>query len=186
MEHVLLIWASPNRDGLTSAAKNAVLRGLAAGGARADEVWLNHCAMQRCLACGDGWGLCRAEGRCVLKDDFAALYERLRAAQGLVLVTPVYWHDMAEGLKAFLDRLRRCETAHSHALRGMQCLLVACAGGSGLGAVPCLARMEETLGHMKMEAAERVPVTQFNRGYMLPALEGAGRAFAAWPQTPQE
>ena len=70
MEHVLLIWASPNRDGLTSAAKNAVLRGLAAGGARADEVWLNHCAMQRCMACGDGWGLCRAEGRCVLKDDF--------------------------------------------------------------------------------------------------------------------
>ena len=54
MEHVLLIWASPNRDGLTSAAKNAVLRGLAAGGARADEVWLNHCAMQRCMACGDG------------------------------------------------------------------------------------------------------------------------------------
>ena len=56
MEHVLLIWASPNRDGLTAAAKNAVLRGLAAGGARADEVWLNHCAMQRCMACGDGWG----------------------------------------------------------------------------------------------------------------------------------
>ncbi len=106
--------------------------------------------------------------------------------RAFVLVTPVYWHDMAEGLKAFLDRLRRCETAHSHALRGMQCLLVACAGGSGLGAVPCLARMEETLDHMKMEAAERVPVTQFNRGYMLPALEGAGRAFAAWPQTPQE
>ncbi len=56
----MLIWASPNRDGLTAAAKNAVLRGLVAGGARADEVWLNRCAMQRCMACGDGWG-CAAQ-----------------------------------------------------------------------------------------------------------------------------
>ena len=51
-------------------------------------------------------------------------------------------------MKAFLDRLRRCETAHNHFLSEKRCFLVACAGGTGLGAIECLHNMEETLKHM--------------------------------------
>ena len=81
-------------------------------------------------------------------------------------------------MKAFLDRLRRCETAHIHFLSKKRCFLVACAGGTGLGAVECLHNMEETLKHMGMRAYDRIPVIRYNREYMLPALETAGEVYA--------
>lgn len=176
---ILVAWASPNQDGLTAAAKDQVIQGLRGSGVEVDEVHLNACDIQRCRTCDNGWGLCRSEGRCIIKDDFAGLYEQLKMAEGIVWVTPVYWHDLAECLKTFLDRLRRCETRHNHFLKGKRCLLVACAGGSGNGAIECLDHLEKTLNHMEMEALDRLPVIQFNRGYMLPALSGAGAMFAS-------
>lgn len=175
----ILFWASPNQDGLTAAAKDRIVQGISDSGAELDVVHLNACDIQRCRTCENGWGICRSEGRCIIEDDFAELYERIRQADGVVWVTPVYWHDLAECLKTFLDRLRRCETRHNHFLKGKKCLLVACAGGSGNGAVECLDHLEKTLNHMEMEAVDRLPIIQFNKGYMLPALEKSGEAFAA-------
>lgn len=175
---ICVIWSSPNADGLTAAAKNHVIEGLRDGGAEVDEVRLNRLHLEHCRACGDGWGLCHLRGACVIKDDFASLYQRLMEADGIVWVTAVYWHDATEQMKAFIDRLRRCETAHNGYLQGKRNMLVACAGGSGFGTPQCLHQMEEALLHMKMEAVDRLPVNQFDRDYMLPALAGAGRAFA--------
>lgn len=175
---VLVVWASPNADGLTALARDRVAGGIARVGAAPEVAHLNACNIQRCRACGDGWGLCRSEGRCIVADDFTSLYEAMVAADGIVWITPVYWHDLAECLKTFLDRLRRCETGHNHALRGKRNLLVACAGGTGRGAIRCLGNLEATLGHMDMSAVDRLPVIRFSREYMLPALEAAGEAFA--------
>ena len=133
---ILVVWASPNQDGLTSAAKDNI-------------------------------------------DDFSEDYQRLVSAEAIVWITPVYWHDLAENLKAFLDRLRRWETRRNQFLKGKKSLLVACAGGTGRGAIQCLDRLEDTLGHMDIVAVDRLPIIRFNREYMLPALLGAGRAFAA-------
>ena len=123
-------------------------------------------------------GALQERGRCVINDDFSEDYQRLVSAEAIVWITPVYWHDLAENLKAFLDRLRRCETRRNHFLKGKKSLLVACAGGTGLGAIQCLDRLEDTLGHMDIVAVDRLPIIRFNREYMLPALLGAGRAFA--------
>ena len=176
---VAVLWASPNEDGLTAAAKDKVAEGLFGAGAEADILHLNRLKIDRCLACGNGWGLCLSEGRCVIRDDFTKIYDKLRQARGIVIITPVYWHDLAENLKCFLDRLRRCESSHNHFLKDRECLLVACAGGTGRGAIKCLSRLEETLGHMGMTAVDRLPVIRFSRDYMLPALIQAGREFAA-------
>ena len=175
---ILVLWASPNLNGLTAQAKERVLQGIVETGTETETVHLNTSAIQRCLTCGNGYGTCRSQGTCIIGDDFASIYEKMVRAQGIVFVTPVYWHDLAESLKTFLDRLRRCEAAHNHYLKDKKCLLVACAGGSGNGAVKCLFNLEETLKHMAMKPVERIPVIQFNKAYMLPALVGAGRAFA--------
>jgi len=175
---ILVIWASPNENGLTAAAKDKILDGISVAGVEAETIHLNKCEINRCITCEDGWGLCRSEGRCVIQDDFTEVYDKIISADGIVFVTPVYWHDLAECLKTFLDRLRRCETAHNHNLRDKVCMLVACAGGTGNGAIQCLERLEETLGHMGLKIKERLPIIQFNKGYMLPALCNAGTAFA--------
>ena len=175
---MFVVWASPNRDGLTARAKDRLLGGIELAGKETEVLQLNKCRIKRCLTCNDGWGLCSSEGRCIISDDFAGIYEKLVASKGIIWITPVYWHDLAESLKTFLDRLRRCETAHNHHLHGKKNLLVACAGGTGRGAIQCLDNFETTLGHMGMVCLDRLPVIQFNREYMLPALTAAGEAFA--------
>lgn len=173
-----IIWASPNDDGLTAAAKDQILAGVLSAGGDVDVLHLNKRDIRRCFICEDGWGICRSEGRCIIPDDFADIYGKVLAGEGVVWITPVYWHDLAENLKAFLDRLRRCETGHNHLLKDRKCLLVACAGGTGRGATKALVHFEETLNHMGMIAVDRLPITQFSRGYMLPAVRQAGQSFA--------
>lgn len=173
----VVLWSSPNREGLTASAKNRVMEGLRKAGAEVDEIHLNRMHIKNCQACANGWGTCNKTGSCVLKDDFAAVYEKLAAADGLVLISAVYWSGMTECMKAFIDRLRRCEAAHNHFLAEKRCLLIACAGGTGRGTLECLRDMELALTHMNMRAYDRLPVVRFNRDYMLPTLEKAGELY---------
>lgn len=176
----VVLWSTPNKDGLTAEAKKRFIAGLKASEAglvEVEEIHLNHKKINHCIACGNGFGNCKAEGTCVLKDDFEEIYQKLIEADGIVFVSAVYWHDMTECMKAFMDRLRRCETAHNHYLKEKRCFLIACAGGTGLGAVECLHNMEECIKHMGMRAYDRVPVIRFNKEYMLPALETAGKIY---------
>ena len=48
----------------------------------------------------------------------------------------------------------------------------------GLTAAAAERRLEDTLTHMGMRAYDRLPVNRFNRDYMLPALEAAGKVYA--------
>jgi multimeric flavodoxin WrbA len=176
---IVVLWASPNKDGLTAATKDKILEGISKAGGEIEVVHLNKSNIKLCLTCGDGWGTCRSEGRCIIPDDFAEVYDKLVTANGIVFITPVYWHDIAECLKAFLDRLRRCETAYNHHLKGKKCLLIACAGGTGLGVTQCLNHLEDILSHMKMIATDRLPITRFNKIYDLPVLSCAGELFAS-------
>ena len=173
---VLVLWSSPNTDGLTAAAKNHVMEGLSEAGMEAEEIQLNAMDLRHCAACGNGFGTCRTEGTCVQQDDLAGIYKKMQEADGLIFVTAVYWHDVTECMKSFLDRVRRLEANHNHYLKGKKCLLAACAGGSGNGAVECLRTMEKYASHMELVPCDRLPVIRFNRAYMLPALKAAGKA----------
>lgn len=175
---IVFVWSSPNEKGLTAAAKNNILKGVADAGREFEVIHLNSLHIEHCRICGNGWGLCAEEGRCCIDDDLAEVYRKLCTTEGIVWVSAVYWHDLTENLKSLLDRIRRCETGYNHLLKGKKCLLAACAGGSGLGATKALVRLEETLSHMKMIAIDRLPVTQFNKEYMLPALRSAGQSFS--------
>ncbi len=176
---ITILWASPDTDGLTASAKRSILTGIQSAGGTAIEIHLNRKNIKACLACGKGgYGVCRSEGRCILNDDFSQLYDACCSAEALVFVSPVYWHDMSENFKSFLDRLRRCETSKNGYLKEKRYVAVACAGGYGLGVTTCLDRMETTLGHMGLRALDRIPVTRYNRDYMLPALVEAGRVLA--------
>lgn len=174
---VVVVWSSPNVDGLTAKAKAQFIKGVESQGATVEEVHLNKLKMEHCLACGNGWGNCRAKGECALKDDFKDLYQKLVDAEGIVFVSAVYWSDLTECMKAFVDRLRRCEATHNHYLAEKRCVLVACAGGTGRGTLECLQNMELALTHMGMRAYDRIPVNRYNSEYILPALEQAGAAY---------
>lgn len=175
---IAVVWSSPNTDGLTATAKNQIVQGLTSTGKMVEDIHLNKLSLEHCRSCGRSYGACQTKGRCVIGDDFSSVYSKLVNAEGIVWISAVYWHDITECMKAFIDRLRRCETAHNSFLIGKQNLIIACAGGTGLGAISCLDHLETALSHMKMITVDRLPIIQFNKEYMLPALVEAGKAFA--------
>ncbi len=179
MKKAVIVWSSPNVDGLTASAKDQIMKGLTDAGAEVTEIHLNKKRLEHCRACGNGWGTCRTKGACVIQDDFADIYQTLAESDGIVWISAVYWSDMTEAFKAFFDRLRRCDAACSHALADKRCVLIACAGGTGRGTLECLTQLERGLTHMGMRAYDRIPVVRYNRDYMLPALYEAGKIYAA-------
>lgn len=177
---ILVISASPNRDGLTAACAAAAVEGIRAAGVSAEEVRLNDRQIGLCRACDDGWGPCREEHWCQMVDDFQTIHACVRQAEGYVLVTPVYWWEMSEVAKAFLDRLRRCEAPRGEqsALYGKPILSVAAAGGSGNGTLPCLLSMERFTKHVRARVFDLIPVTRWTRPYKLEAIGAAAQAMA--------
>lgn len=63
---ILVIWASPNTDGLTATAAENIRKGIEDAGAVPELLHLNRQPIRSCLACGDGWGDCQAKGSCVI------------------------------------------------------------------------------------------------------------------------
>jgi len=175
---VVAIQTSPNHDGLTAETAKRVIKGLESAGHEAELFNLNDSVIKKCKACETGWGQCRREGTCILKDDFAMLVDKMLAADGLVFTTPVYWWDISESAKTFLDRLRRCETHHGFKrFNDKRYIGIACAGGTGNGATRALNLLEEYLKRIGFKMYDHVTVTQWNKAHKLPMLEEAGKGF---------
>ncbi len=176
---VLGIQSSPNADGLTARTAKAVLRGASEEGATVEIVNLNELDIKPCLACEGGWGKCRREGTCVIDDEFQPLRDKIHSADATVFATPVYWGDLSETAKIFLDRLRRCEVkGEFKTLNGRIAIGIASAGGTGNGCVKCLLHLEDYLRRVGFTVFDLVTVTQASKEHKLEMLEKAGRRLA--------
>jgi multimeric flavodoxin WrbA len=179
-----VITASPNTDGLTAACGKAALKGITDAGGKAELYDLCAEKIEACRVCGNGWGKCLSEGKCVIEDRLQFLADKLAEAEGIVLVTAVYWAQPMERVKYFCDRVRRCEARkrEKSALFGKRIHLVAAAGGSGNGTVSCLTDLELWCRHVGAIPVERIGVTRFNRDYTLAQIERAGADITKVPE----
>ena len=178
----ILICGSRNPNGQTAQAADAVRKGLAKGESSAETVFLPVLKIERCRQCDDnGWGLCRKEGRCVIDDDLVGLVEKIRQAGAVVFVTPVYYSDLSESLRAFTDRLRRICTHEVGrvSIKGKPALGVCVAGGGGGGAPVCCVTLERVMSTCGLEVVDLIPVRRQNLLAKLPALEQAGQWLAS-------
>ena len=171
----LILTASPNSDGLTAACGKAAFEGITQAGGNAELIDISAAKLEPCRICGNGWGECRGNAACIIDDLLPELQAKFRQAEGVMLITPVYWGQPSERMKYFLDRFRRCEAFNREgsAAKGKQVHLVAAAGGSGNGTATCLTEMEMWCRHVAAIPQERIGITRFNRDYMLPMIEDA-------------
>ncbi|MFW5737979.1 MAG: flavodoxin family protein [Spirochaetota bacterium] len=174
--NVILLSSSPNTDGLTAACVEAAAGGAETALAQASRRDLTREQVGRCSQCGNGWGTCRDEHLCQVHDGFQDLHAAVNEADGVVLVTPVYWGEASESMKAFLDRLRRCEALRGDSpLKGRPFMLVAAAGGGGGGVSTCLDQLERFCNHVGARRHDLLGVTRATRGTALPAIENSAR-----------
>lgn len=171
---ILVLWATPNDGGLTAACKEAALKGISKAEKKAEDIKLNELNIRRCQVCGNGFGTCNDSNHqcCIDDDDFRLLRDKFTKSEAVIVITPVYWGEMSEPLKTFMDRLRRCD-AKSGKLKDKKVIVIAAAGGSGNGAVNCLEQMDRYMKNIGMEVKDRLPIIRFSQDYMLVAIEEA-------------
>ena len=100
---VLGILGSPRAESNTGVLLERVLEGAAAE-ARVEVVRLREMRFESCRHCGG----CDQTGECVVEDDMQALYRKLRAAQHLVLASPIHFSGVSGETKAMVDRAQCC------------------------------------------------------------------------------
>jgi multimeric flavodoxin WrbA len=103
----------------------AVLEGAKSKGAEVELVDLCRLNIQYCSGCG----VCHRKGKCVKKDGFQLLYEKLLAADGLVMGSPNYFMSVTAQMKALIDRM--AGAIHCQLFTGKYAANVATSGGIG-------------------------------------------------------
>jgi len=100
-KNVVIISASPRKQGNSDLLCDQVLRGAKEAGHKAEKITLRDRKINFCLACDT----CKKNGgTCIQKDDMAGILEKMIAADVLVLATPVYFYTMNAQMKALIDR----------------------------------------------------------------------------------
>lgn len=191
---VLALSGSRNRQGGTARAIDALLAGVEKGGAQSESLFLTEQSLERCRQCNqDGWGICLDQERCVIDDDFASIVKNIKSADAIVFATPVYFSDLSESMKVFLDRLRRigflkilrapgpAGAGPVPANPGPSAIGLCYAGGSGNGTISCSMNLERTLQTCGFDVVDMIPVRRQNLEMKLPLLEHVGAWLATGP-----
>jgi multimeric flavodoxin WrbA len=178
---LLAILGSRNPQGQTARATNALLEGAADGGWEVERAYLPALQIERCRQCEDnGWGICRAEGQCVIDDDLAPLVDRIRAVDAVAFATPVYFGDLSESMRAFTDRLRRI-ARHEVGRVGItdrRAVGICVAGGGGGGAPSCSVSLEKVLRTCGFDVVDMIPVRRQNLDMKCDVLRITGQWLA--------
>ena len=97
---VVAVVGSPRAAGNTSYLVDVALDELVRAGLAVEKIMLSEF---RVLPC-EGHDDCEDLPVCPLDDDAGAILERMYAADGLILATPVYYEDVSGQMKVFIDR----------------------------------------------------------------------------------
>jgi multimeric flavodoxin WrbA len=148
---VLILKASPRERGNSAALADQLAAGARTAGADVDIVSLHVLDIRPCDACD----LCREnDGECVIDDDMQPLYPKLRAADAIVIATPVYWFTLSAQAKLFIDRWYALLGEKPCALPGKQFALVLTYGDEDLhtsGGIHALATFEHMVTYLRGE-----------------------------------
>jgi multimeric flavodoxin WrbA len=94
--------SSPSKNGNTAVLVREVLKQAEEKGAEVEEIFLVDYNIDFCKGCFT----CMKLGKCIIKDDFEMLKEKLLKSDGIILSSPVYGMTMNARMKNFLvDRM---------------------------------------------------------------------------------
>ncbi len=100
MARIIAIYGSPRREGNTARLLKQAVQGAKAAGAQVEELVLRDLKISPCLEIY----ACKGDGECAIKDDFQTVRDRILAADGLMLASPVFFYTVSAHVKAFMDR----------------------------------------------------------------------------------
>lgn len=99
-KNILVISSSLRARSNSEALADAFIEGAQAAGNKVEKVTLKGKKLGFCLGCLS----CVKTHKCVIKDDAAAIVEKMLHADVIAFATPVYYYEMSGQLKTMLDR----------------------------------------------------------------------------------
>lgn len=100
MSSIVALYASPRRSGNTATLLRQAVAGARDAGADVVEIVLRDLKLSPCLAL---YG-CQKTGICVIRDDFQPVCDKIFAAGGIMIASPVFFYNVSAHLKIFMDR----------------------------------------------------------------------------------
>jgi len=200
---ILMLSGSRDREGRTAKAIEAIRKGVAKAGGNSESIFLTELAIERCRQCdNDGWGTCRREQQCIIEDDFNAVVTKIKAADVIVFANPVYFGDLSESMRAFLDRLRRLSGRPGpppqeapaqprpsvppvSRASSTPAIGVCLAGGRGGNAPSCCVSLERVLQSCGFDVVDMIPLRRQNLEFKLTILELTGEWLVTKPTSEQ-
>jgi len=192
---ILMISGSRNREGRTARSIGAIGQGFINAGGNSECIFLPELNIERCRQCDpDGSGVCMREHRCIIEDDFASIVTKLAAADAVVFASPVYFTDLSESLRAFLERLRRVKGPPKPLPGGIlwaarpgatPAVGLCLAGSGGGGAVNCCLILEKIMQECGFDVVDMIPVRRQNLEFKLPLLQLTGEWLVTKPASGQ-
>ena len=83
----------------TGSILTSLLEGAKSAGAETEVYSMSKQQILPCLGCR----VCGKEGKCVLHDEFNQINRALFEADGIVLASPNYFHNVSTQMKSFID-----------------------------------------------------------------------------------
>ncbi len=101
MSKVLVITTSLRAKSNSDVLAGRLIAGAKDAGHEVEVVSLKGKEIRFCIGCL----ACQKTQKCVLKDDTAEIAEKVKNADALVFVTPIYYYEMSGQMKTLLDRM---------------------------------------------------------------------------------
>ena len=114
-QKIVIVKGSPRKKGNSSILAESLAKGAKDSNAEVDEFFLQKMDIKPCNACD----VCikKPEKGCIIEDDMQVIYPKLRAADSIVIASPIYWFNMSAQTKLFIDRFYGLIEPKQHALR---------------------------------------------------------------------
>ena len=101
MSKVLVISTSLRAKSNSDILADRLIAGAKDVGHEVEKISLKGKEIKFCIGCL----ACQKTQKCVLKDDVAEILDKVKSAETLVFVTPIYYYEMCGQMKTLLDRL---------------------------------------------------------------------------------
>ena len=127
---ILILNGSPRKNGNTSQLVSAFTRGAEETGNKVTAFFLDKMCIHGCKGCFGGGK--DPEHPCVQRDDMEQIYAAYRAADVVVLASPLYYWTISGQLKTAIDRLfavAECDKDYRNPSK--KCVLLMAAEGNG-------------------------------------------------------
>jgi multimeric flavodoxin WrbA len=100
MPNIIALYGSPRRKGNTATLLDRAVEGATDAGATVERFVLRDLKMSPCL---EIYG-CMKTGQCAINDDFQAVKDKLIAAGGIMLASPIFFYTVSAHTKILMDR----------------------------------------------------------------------------------